>query len=178
MDWHGTCAALALRLPISCRSCSATASDKELCAWPNVRVESEFTWKAMLVLDALQRTKICNDLHLMQDPQMPPKSPKCQALKCSACVSASLSFRYCIWQTTRAHCPTKMQVKGSQSHCHRRRHHYHHQPQHRSPSLSAFEFCSTEARTSKDCSLRLSISCRCCSAVAAVEALWASQGHR
>ena len=26
------------------------------------------------------------------------------------------------------HCPTKIQVKGSQSHCHPRRHHYHHQP--------------------------------------------------
>ena len=127
---------------------------------------------------SLQRTKIGNDLHLMQDPQMPPESPKCQALKCSACVSASLSFSFCIWKTARAHCPTKMQVKGNQSHCHPRRHHYHHQPHHRSPPLSAFEFCSTEARTSKDCSLRLSISCRCCSAVAAVEAFWASQKYR
>ena len=97
MDWHGTCAALALRLPISCRSCSATASDEELCAWPNVRVESEFTWKAMLVLDALCRGQrfamICIWCKIHKCPPNPQSAKLSNALPVfpRVCLSASVS---------------------------------------------------------------------------------------
>ena len=51
---YGTCPASACRLSISCSCCCAAASDEELCAWSNVRVESEFPWEKQFVLSGLR----------------------------------------------------------------------------------------------------------------------------